>query len=312
MNIQSIFLVVCVVSLCSMALLAIYPLRKQNVSNAIHTDLDADGHIDTDRHSKKHGSKHSNLATVLLFVAIPLLTLVLYVCVSDRSSVIQQWRSQSNYEQVVQSYFKSELNDSDKQSDITGAKQLAQDFYQKHLHNQSPKQQNQLLQAMIHEVHTHSDKPRYWFQLAELMVTMSQHRALNLDYLVNGANTAYYRAYHLANKQPSTHTRPMHAQHHSFYYGMVYAQYNFQNNNQSLDDYAYQTLQSLIQRQPDHEGAYMMMLMHHIGKKEYKTAYDIANQLETSLVQKGNRNSAIEKIEQIKQVIHKNLNMQEK
>lgn len=120
-----------------------------------------------------------------------------------------------------------------------------------------------LISAMQTNVYRHADDPNRWMRLSELFLSLEA---------TDSALEALARAYRLSPEDDAI--------------AMVYAQTSFFANSGSLDANSRKVLEGVLQKQPNHEGAQMLMAMGEARAGNFKQAQGWISKLRGNIEQK--------------------------
>lgn len=134
-----------------------------------------------------------------------------------------------------------------------------------------------LISAMQTNVYRHADDPDRWMRLSELFLSLEA---------TDSALEALSRAYRLSPDDMAIAT--------------TYAQISFFAKGGSLDESSRRVLQGVLQKQPDHEGAQMLMAMGEARAGNFAQAQGWIRKLRGSIAQKpGDHTAALGSLDEL-------------
>ncbi|WP_367109072.1 c-type cytochrome biogenesis protein CcmI [uncultured Psychrobacter sp.] len=135
----------------------------------------------------------------------------------------------------------------------------------------------QLITAMQANVHSHADDPNRWMRLSELFLSLESNES---------ALEALSRAYRLSPDNEEIAT--------------TYAQISFFANNGQLDPASRRVLQDVLAKNPQHEGAQMLMVMGESRAGNFAEAQSWIERLRTSIAAKpGDHSHALASLDEL-------------
>ena len=134
-----------------------------------------------------------------------------------------------------------------------------------------------LISAMQTNVYRHADDPNRWMRLSELFLSLEA---------TDSALEALSRAYRLSPNDESIAT--------------TYAQISFFARGGSLDASSRRVLEGVLQNNPQHEGAQMLMAMGEARAGNYRQAQGWINKLRSSIASKpGDHSQALSSLDEL-------------
>lgn len=141
---------------------------------------------------------------------------------------------------------------------------------------------NQLITAMQTNVYRHADDPNRWMRLSELFLSLES---------TDSAIEALSRAYRLSPENEEIAT--------------TYAQISFFANQGQLDTSSRRVLQDLLAKNPQHEGAQMLMAMGEARASNFEQAQGWIKRLRASIAAKpGDHTQALASLDELSTTVN--------
>lgn len=194
---------------------------------------------------------------LLLIVWVPVLTLMAYLLIGDRTPVFNFWSAQDRVGQVADDLLTGRI-------DQPPAWAISDDG-------------QELITTMQSNVHQHADDPNRWMRLSELFLSLEA---------TDSAIESLSRAYRLSPDNEEIAT--------------TYAQISFFANEGQLDASSRRVLQDVLAKNPQHEGAQMLMAMGEARSSNYEQAQGWIKRLRANIAAKpGDHTRALASLDEL-------------
>lgn len=197
--------------------------------------------------------------------------LVVYICFYADNNILQH--NKNNQVEHEAHQFLSQKNTDNQYHE----------FIKKYWFNKTKQQRQLILHTLHKQVHRHADSAIHWFNIGRFYSALGNFEE---------AKRAFFNAQKTSQNNE---------------FVLFYLQYQIDANQGVFDRTALQRLSVFITENPTHEGAYMMLIMHHMRQQNFKQAMSAVKRLEKVLSNKQNRESALQKLQLIKQAVFKQI-----
>lgn len=216
--------------------------------------------------SQAVASFRPNWKSRLIFLLwIPVLTVMAYMMISDRTPVYKLWQAQDNVGQVADDL-------------LTGKLETPPDW----AINGSKGDSADLISAMQTNVYRHADDPKRWLRLSEVFIALKAPEP---------ALEALSRAYRLNPDDEQI--------------AITYAQTSFFSQNGMLDAPTREVLNHILANTPDHQGAQMLMAMGEMRAGNYAQARHWVDILKAEIGAKsGDHSKALQSLNDLEKTIN--------
>lgn len=193
---------------------------------------------------------------VIIAIWVPVLTIMAYFLVGDRTSVFELWAAEDKVAQVADDLLTGKIDQPPAWAVEDG---------------------QQLIIAMQTNVHRHADDADRWMRLSELFLSLEA---------TPSALEALSRAYRLSPDNEEIAT--------------TYAQISFFANQGQLDSNSRRVIQDVLSKNPQHEGAQMLMAMGEARGNNFDEAKVWIKRLRDSIAAKsGDHSQALASLDEL-------------
>lgn len=199
---------------------------------------------------------------LIMMIWIPILIIMAYLMVDNRTPVFQLWQAQDKVGKIADDLLTGKIDAPPKWAEADSSA---------------------LISAMQTNVYQHAYDPNRWMRLSELFMSLQA---------TEPALEALSRAYRLSPDDESIAT--------------TYAQVNFFAKGGHLDNDTTKVLQKILQNNPKHEGAMMLMAMGETKNGHYAQAQAWTDRLKESISSKpGDHTAALKSLDELSDTIKK-------